>query len=234
MHWDPYRPNPTEQIRRKIAELSRTAEIALRERDEALQIGSAAVRERETARRERDAALRERDAALRAREEALREREEALRAKEEAPRVREEAPRAESPKRAEESDSRLLELAADLANVRRNRDEAVARARSEERAAAVRALASVGDDLERSLAANSDRSSPWYQGHAAILSRLQQTIRSLGAKPIGAVGDRFDPHVHEAVGTGEGEPGCVVSVEQVGFTLEDGTLARPAVVKIAS
>lgn len=133
-----------------------------------------------------------------------------------------------------EAELRAARLASDLANVRRNRDAEIARARAEERAAGLAALAAVQDDLQRSLDANPDRDSGWYVGHQAILARVRAAIRSAGGVELGAVGEAFDPTVHEAVGLGPGPSGTVVSVERPGLALDDGKLVRPAQVRVAA
>lgn len=132
---------------------------------------------------------------------------------------------------AEEADPRLVELKADLANVRRHVQDEIARGVRDERVARLQGLLEVHDDLLRSLHYQTDIRSPWYQGHAAILKRTEAELRRAGASPVGGVGEPFDPQRHEALALrpAEGRPsGTVASVEQVGFALEDGTLVRPA------
>jgi molecular chaperone GrpE (heat shock protein) len=164
-------------------------------------------------------------------EQALRERELALQQRDaallELDKVRQE-------RDPEPADPRLQQLAADLANVRRLRDEHIARARTEEKIAGLQALARVYDDLLYSLQSNPDRESPWYQGHRAILANVRQTLRSAGAVEVGQAGERFDPRLHEAIGLAEGPPGTVVAVDRPGWQLEDGTLIRPAQVRAAA
>ena len=129
-------------------------------------------------------------------------------------------------------DDRLLRLAADLANVRRNRDDQIALARAEERVAGARRLAEVYDDLVRSLDNNPDRESPWYQGHVAILDKVRRMLDDAGATEVGVIDEPFDPEVHEAIGTAPGAEGNVVAVARPGFLLDDGTLVRPAQVLV--
>lgn len=129
-------------------------------------------------------------------------------------------------------DGRVARLAADLANVRRHRDEAIGAARRGEKVEGLRALAEVYDDLQRSLDANPDHQSPWYAGHASILGKVRALLRQGGATAIGAEGEPFDPRVHEAVGTVAGPADRVVRVDQPGFQLDDGTLVRPARVRV--
>lgn len=131
-------------------------------------------------------------------------------------------------------DPRIETLLADLANVRRQRDAEIERARAAERIDGVARLGEVLDDLARAVAAAPDRDSPWYQGHVAILGRTRSLLRQAGAREFGRSGEPFDPAVHEAVGTAPGVPGAVVSVARVGLRLDDGTLVRPARVIVAA
>ncbi|MEQ1501036.1 MAG: nucleotide exchange factor GrpE [Myxococcota bacterium] len=144
-----------------------------------------------------------------------------------------EYPPAPAPPDPTAADDRVTRLTADLANVRRVRDEQIARARSEERAAGVLALASVRDDLERALDTNPDRGGPWDQGLRAILASLDAALRRAGASAVGEPGDPFDARIHEAVSTGPGPEGTLIAVHQRGYRLDDGTLVRPARVAVA-
>lgn len=225
MRFDPYRrPDPVEtQLRRALVETRRIAEAALRERDEAVRQRDALVREQQsTLREQREALRREREEALRQRDEALRDRDAAL-----------SQPRLVELPTPTDAEARLTRLAADLANVRRVRDEQIERARLDERILGLLRLAEVHDDLVRALESNPDREGPWYQGHQAILANVRNAMRSAGAVEIGQPGERFDPNVHEAVGFGQGEPGTVTSVERSGWRLQEGPLVRPAQVRVA-
>jgi len=60
-------------------------------------------------------------------------------------------------------------------------------------------------------------------------------LETLGVKPVSAVGETFDPHVHEAVvteETDEHKPDTVVQEIVRGYRLGD-KLLRPALVKVA-
>lgn len=138
----------------------------------------------------------------------------------------------ESAVRNRPEDDRILRLSADLANVRRNRDEQIALARAEERVAGVRRLAEIYDDLAGSLANNPDRDSVWYRGHQAILGKVRRSLEDAGATGFGEAGEPFDPTLHEAIGIVPGPRGEVVTVVRPGFLLDDGTLVRPAQVVV--
>ena len=61
-------------------------------------------------------------------------------------------------------------------------------------------------------------------------------LDALGVKPIAAVGEPFNPHVHEAVvteATDDFEPDTVMQEIVAGYRLGD-KLIRPALVKVAT
>jgi molecular chaperone GrpE len=127
----------------------------------------------------------------------------------------------------------LAEARADLANVRRRRDQEIERARAAERGEGLARLADVADDLARAVALHPEVDSPWARGTAALLGRVRHQLRQAGGVPFGQRGDRFDPRIHEAVGVASGPPGAVVAVAREGLRLTDGTLVRPARVVVA-
>jgi molecular chaperone GrpE len=92
------------------------------------------------------------------------------------------------------------------------------------------------DDLERALQAESQTDAEAYRkGVELIHKQMLELLRRRGVTPIEAVGQEFDPHVHQAVahevvpGHSEGE---VVEEFRRGYTLRD-RLLRPAMVKVA-
>ena len=64
---------------------------------------------------------------------------------------------------------------------------------------------------------------------------LLSGIKKFNLEPIDAVGQPFDPALHEAmsmVPTAEAEPNTVIAAMQKGYTLS-GRLIRPAMVMVA-
>lgn len=104
-------------------------------------------------------------------------------------------------------------------------------------------LLPVSDNLKRALeaessveAAESDEFRHFLSGVDLIWKQLNGVLEALGVKPIPAVGERFDPHVHEAVvteATDEYEPDTVIQEIVAGYRLGD-KLIRPALVKVAT
>ena len=106
-----------------------------------------------------------------------------------------------------------------------------------------RKLLPVLDNLTRALDAErsvQNRESKEFRhflhGIELISKQLNDVLESFGITPIDAVGQRFDPHVHEAVVTessDEYEPDTVIEEIARGYKLGD-RLLRPSMVKVAA
>ncbi len=104
-------------------------------------------------------------------------------------------------------------------------------------------LLPVLDNLKRALeaeasveASESDEFRHFLSGVDLIYKQLNGVLDALGVKPILAAGERFDPHLHEAVvtePTDEFEPDMVMQEIVRGFRIGE-KLIRPALVKVAS
>lgn len=104
-------------------------------------------------------------------------------------------------------------------------------------------LLPVLDNLKRALeaeasveAAESDEFRHFLSGVDLICKQLNGVLEALGVKPIPAVGEKFDPHVHEAVvteATDDYDPDTVMQEIVAGYRLGD-KLIRPALVKVAT
>jgi molecular chaperone GrpE len=104
-------------------------------------------------------------------------------------------------------------------------------------------LLPVLDNLKRALeaessmeAAESDEFRHFLSGVDLICKQLNGVLEALGVKPVSAVGEKFDPHVHEAVvteATDDYEPDTVMQEIVAGYRLGD-KLIRPALVKVAT
>jgi molecular chaperone GrpE len=104
-------------------------------------------------------------------------------------------------------------------------------------------LLPVLDNLKRALeteasveASESDEFRHFLSGVDLIYKQLNGVLDALGVKPVPAVGEQFDPHVHEAVvteATDDYEPDTVMQELVVGYRIGD-KLIRPALVKVAT
>ena len=104
-------------------------------------------------------------------------------------------------------------------------------------------LLPVSDNLKRALeaessveAAESDEFRHFLSGVDLIWKQLSGVLDALGVKPISAVGEQFNPHVHEAVvteATDEYEPDTVIQEIRSGYKIGD-KLIRPVLVKVST
>ncbi|MEN3327630.1 MAG: molecular chaperone GrpE [Acidobacteriota bacterium] len=104
-------------------------------------------------------------------------------------------------------------------------------------------LLPVVDNLKRALeaeasveAAESDEFRHFLSGVDLINKQLNGVLDALGIKPVAAVGEQFNPHVHEAVvtePTDDYAPDTVMQELVTGYRLGD-KLIRPALVKVAT
>lgn len=72
------------------------------------------------------------------------------------------------------------------------------------------------------------------EGVDMIQSQIQKFLKDIGLERVKAVGEKFDPHIHDAIETeesGDKEEGLVVAELKPGYRLND-KLLRPASVKI--
>ena len=101
----------------------------------------------------------------------------------------------------------------------------------------IRELLPIVDSLDQALVAVDKQSDPQavIKGVHLIYRQLLGLLEKEGVKRISTVGERFDPHKHEAVAQVEtdGKPEDTVAEEvQVGYTMH-GKVIRPAIVKVA-
>jgi molecular chaperone GrpE len=131
---------------------------------------------------------------------------------------------------------RLLRKTAEFDNYRK-RVERERRAHAEQAVTdLLRELLLVVDDFERALQVDADESAMSYRkGVELIGAKLHDLLRKQGVRPIKAVGEDFDPNLHQAV-THEDSPGHrdgeVLEELRRGYTIGD-RLLRPAMVKVA-
>lgn len=95
----------------------------------------------------------------------------------------------------------------------------------------IKNLLPILDDMERALAytpSHPDELS-WVEGVRLIYSKFKGILEAQGLSPIKALGEAFDPTVHEAMAQAEGEEGVVIEEVQKGYKLHDRVL-RPSLV----
>jgi len=93
------------------------------------------------------------------------------------------------------------------------------------------------DDLERALQDRPENGegAKWAEGIEIIYKKLMAKLEAEGVTPIKALGEQFDPNIHEALMqqvSEDHESGEVIEVLQEGYWIGDKVL-RPALVRIA-
>ncbi|MFQ5562018.1 MAG: nucleotide exchange factor GrpE [Parvularculaceae bacterium] len=138
---------------------------------------------------------------------------------------------------------RVLRLAAEIENVRRRAEREKADAGRYAIAQFARDLLSVADNFERALqSALEERESHSAENISSLISGLKMTEKELltiferhGVRRLYPKGEKFDPHLHQAVAQvpGGAPAGHVVDVAQPGFTIGDRVL-RAAMVTVST
>jgi molecular chaperone GrpE len=122
---------------------------------------------------------------------------------------------------------------ADLENYRKKADQAKQELATFANAMLVSGMLSTLDDLERAFdTLDADLAGlTWVEGLKLIYRKLLSTLETQGLSVINAVGEPFDPSIHEAVMQSPGEEGQVVGVLQKGYRFKERVI-RPAMVKV--
>jgi len=91
------------------------------------------------------------------------------------------------------------------------------------------------DDLERAFAAIPPRLTKlgWVDGIRLIDRKLRASLESQGLSQIEALGEPFDPNLHEAAMHAKGKEGIVVEELQKGYKLHDRVI-RPTMVVVGN
>ncbi len=97
------------------------------------------------------------------------------------------------------------------------------------------ALLPVKDSLEAALVAENNTLESLRSGVEITLRQLAAVFDKFTLREINPVGERFDPHQHEAMTMvqADAEPNTVVQVLQKGYALHDRVI-RPALVMVAA
>lgn len=134
----------------------------------------------------------------------------------------------------QEHDMHLRALA-DFDNYRRRVDRERASAAQSGKREVILPLLDVIDNFERALRHTDEAPSSLTKGLTAIHKSLLHKLGMHGVTPFESVGEKFDPALHEAIGSVESdeyEPGTVAEEARRGYRLDDEIL-RPAHVRVA-
>ena len=136
----------------------------------------------------------------------------------------------------EELNGRVLRLTADFDNFRKRAQREKDEARQYANQGLLEQLLPVLDNFEMALTAVKDADPSVQDGVQMILDQLLGVLKDSGVEPVDALGQPFDPNLHEALSqqeTDEAEEGTVLQQVQRGYKLND-RLVRPARVVVAA
>ena len=134
-----------------------------------------------------------------------------------------------------ELNERIIRLTADFDNFRKRAQREKDEARQFANQGLLEKLLPVLDNFEMALTAVKDADPSVRDGVQMILDQLLGVLKESGVEPVDAMGQPFDPNLHEALSqeeTTEVEEGTVVQQVQRGYKLND-RLVRPARVVVA-
>lgn len=122
---------------------------------------------------------------------------------------------------------------ADYQNLKRRTDQEKEESVRFGNAMLILSLLPVLDDLERAFATVSTHLAgfTWVDGIRLIHRKLQAALEAHGLGEIKAVGQPFDPNLHDAVAHQEGEEGVVLAEVQRGYKLHERVI-RPTLVVV--
>lgn len=135
----------------------------------------------------------------------------------------------------------VLYAHAETQNVRRRLEKELSDARAYAATAFAREILSVGDNLERALAAipadlrGDERFKGLVSGLDATIKEMENVLRKNGVERFESVGQPLDPNRHQAMiemPHAEAAPGTIIQEMQPGYMIRE-RLLRPALVGVA-
>jgi len=136
--------------------------------------------------------------------------------------------------KAQEHHDAWLRAKAEGENIRKRALEDVAKAHKYAIESFASELLPVKDSLEATLSAESASLDVLKSGVELTLKQLVTVFEKSKLKEINPVGEKFDPHRHQAISMlpSDQEPNTVINVLQKGYLLND-RVVRPALVTVA-
>ena len=140
----------------------------------------------------------------------------------------------EAERKAQEHYDAWMYAKAESENIRRRAAEDVSKAQKFAVERFSNEMLAVKDSLEAGMAVQTENIESFKSGMELTLKQLSGVFDKFNIKEINPVGEKLDPHKHQAIGVVESEQpaNTVVSVMQKGYSLNDRIL-RPALVMVA-
>ena len=134
----------------------------------------------------------------------------------------------------------LLRTRAEIDNMRRRSEQDIEKAHKFALEKFSKDILNTIDNLERALATPANKEDEnikaLFDGVELTLKELLSTVSRFGVEPVGAVGDTFNPDLHQAISMQPAESfttNQITTVLQKGYTL-NGRVIRPAMVMVAA
>lgn len=134
----------------------------------------------------------------------------------------------------------LLRTRAEIDNMRRRSEQDIEKAHKFALEKFSKDILNTIDNLERALATPANKEDEnikaLFDGVELTLKELLSTVSRFGVEPVGAVGDTFNPDLHQAISMQPAEgfaTNQITTVLQKGYTL-NGRVIRPAMVMVAA
>jgi len=139
-----------------------------------------------------------------------------------------------SEQKAAEHHDAWLRAKAETENLRRRAQEDIAKAHKYAAEKFAAEMLPVKDSLEAALAADNTTADSLRNGVELTLKQLAAAFEKSGMAEINPLGEKFDPHRHQAISTVEddGETNRVLQVLQKGYALNERVI-RPALVIVS-
>ncbi|WP_269807804.1 nucleotide exchange factor GrpE [Sideroxyarcus emersonii] len=140
----------------------------------------------------------------------------------------------EAERKAQEHYDAWMYAKAEGENIRRRAAEDVSKAQKFAVERFSNEMLAVMDSLQAGLAVQTENIESFKSGMELTLKQLSSVFDKFNIKEINPVGEKLDPHKHQAIGMMESDQpaNTVVSVMQKGYSLNDRVL-RPALVMVA-
>ncbi len=137
----------------------------------------------------------------------------------------------------EEQKNNFLRSMADFKNYKRRTEQEREELIRNANAGLMLKLLPILDDLDRAMShiPGDIENNPWIDGVKQVQRKFETVLDSEGLKPIQALGEEFDPNLHEAVMYEEGDEANsnkVIQELQRGYKVGDRVL-RPTMVKVS-
>lgn len=135
-----------------------------------------------------------------------------------------------SKKKIEELENQLKRAVADYQNLEKRVSEGRSELTNFVGSELIKKLLPVLDHLDKALNGVSEKESGWFQGVEMAVKEFKQVLQSEGLEEISCEGE-FNPALHEAVDTREGQDNMILEIVKKGYNL-NGRVLRPAQVVV--